>query len=75
MFCYLYIKNLKRAAGKIAPGSCVLIKGNLSFKNGDISMVADKIISLSTLKNTKSQKNKDYTRSGLAVKASLLWKI
>lgn len=70
----IFTAECLKAAGKIAPGSPVLINGNLSFKNGDISTVAEKIISLSALKKSKNQKNREDARSNLLVKTAPLWK-
>ncbi|MCE5330434.1 DNA polymerase III subunit alpha [bacterium] len=70
----IFSEECLRIPDKFVPGNCVLVNGNLSFKNGNISVIADKIISLSALKKTKIQNNKDHIKSGLAAKAALLWK-
>ena len=64
------LKNI----GSILPGTPVLINGTISYKNGDISVVADKIINLSALKKLKNKKSKEDAKSGLLMEAALLWK-
>jgi DNA polymerase III alpha subunit len=58
----------------ILPGAPVLINGNISYKNGDISVVADKIINIASLKKIRNKKNKEDARSGLLMEAAPLWK-
>jgi DNA polymerase III alpha subunit len=70
----LFTKQYLKSAEKILPGSPVLINGNLSYKNGDISVVAEKIISLTTLKKFKNKKSKEDAKSILLVGAAPLWK-
>jgi len=45
------------------------------IKNGDISVVADKIISLADLRKLKNKKNKEDAKSVLLAEAALLWKM
>lgn len=69
----IFSEKYLRSAVNVVPGSCVLVEGNLFFKNGDISMVAYKITSLLTLKNIKNKTGKDRARLGLTSKAASLW--
>ncbi len=59
----------------ILPGTPVLINGNISYKNGDISVVADKIINIASLKKIRNKKNKEDARLELLMEAAPLWKI
>jgi DNA polymerase III subunit alpha len=70
----IFEKQCLKNAVKILPGSPVLINGNLAYKNFDISMVAEKIISLVSLKKFKNKKNKEDAKSTLLAGAVPLWK-
>ena len=70
----IFTKQCLKSAEKKLPGSPVLINGNLSYKNGDISVVAEKIISLTALKKFKNKKGKEDEQSMLLAGVSALWK-
>jgi DNA polymerase III subunit alpha len=70
----VFAKQCLKNAGKILPGSPVLINGNLYYKNYDISVVAEKIISLTSLKKLKNKKSKEDAKSTLLAGAAPLWK-
>ncbi|MHB1254240.1 MAG: OB-fold nucleic acid binding domain-containing protein [Candidatus Humimicrobiaceae bacterium] len=71
----LFTEQCLKSAEKILPGTPVLLNGNISYKNGDISVVADKIINIASLKKIRNKKNKEDARSGLLMEAAPLWKI
>ncbi|MHB1347560.1 MAG: DNA polymerase III subunit alpha [Candidatus Humimicrobiaceae bacterium] len=71
----LFADQCLKNAGSILPGTPVLINGNISYKSGDISIVADKIINLAALKKLESKKSKEDAKSGLLAEAGLLWKV
>jgi len=54
----LFSRQCLKSAEKTLTGSPVVINGNLSYKNGDISVTAEKIISLTALKKLKNKKSK-----------------
>jgi len=70
----IFTKQCLKSAEKNLPGSPVLINGNLSYRNGDISVVAEKIISLTALKKFKNKKSKEDEKSMLLAGAAPLWK-
>ena len=70
----LFTSQFLKSIGSILPGTPVLINGTISYKNGDISVVADKIINISALKKLKNKKSKEDAKSGLLMEAALLWK-
>jgi len=70
----LFAEQSSKNIGSILPGTPVLINGTISYKNGDISVVADKIINLVALKKLKNKKSKEDAKSGLLMEAALLWK-
>ena len=70
----LFTKQCLKSAEKILPGNTVLMNGNLSYKNGDISVVAEKIINLTALKQFKNKKSKEDAKSRLLAGAAPLWK-
>ncbi|MHB1335052.1 MAG: DNA polymerase III subunit alpha [Candidatus Humimicrobiaceae bacterium] len=70
----LFTDQCLKNSGSILPGTPVLINGNISYKNGDISVVADKIVNLGALKKLKNKRSKEAAKSGLLVEAGLSWK-
>ena len=64
-----YLKNPE----KTLPGNPVIIKGNLSFKNGAVSIIADKIINLADLKKIKNIRKKEEIKSCLLAKTTVTW--
>jgi len=70
----VFTKQCLKNTERILPGSPVLIAGNLSYKNGDITVVAQKIMSLAALKKIKNKKIKEYEKSMILAEVAPLWK-
>ena len=69
----IFTKEIIKNPEKILPGSPILVKGILSFKNEAISIIAKEIINLTDIKKVKNIRKKEEIKSCILSKTTSIW--